>query len=182
MTTREKKEEEAKTEVKDTIYLVPHTHYDAIWVFTKEDYYYINMVAILKEVAELVEKTDYKFLIEQTFLLEELENRYPEVYRKIATSIRRGKIEIADGEYLMADTMLPEGETLIREIQFGKRYAKEKFGVDVPVMWQADSFGLNAQLPQIYKKSGYRYVAFRRGQRSESLRNSYGQPWMERGF
>ena len=163
MTTREKKEEEAKAEVKDTIYLVPHTHYDAIWVFTKEDYYYINMVAILKEVAELVEKTDYKFLIEQTFLLEELENRYPEVFRKIATSIRRGKIEIADGEYLMADTMLPEGETLIREIQFGKRYAKEKFGVDVPVMWQADSFGLNAQLPQIYKKSGYRYVAFRRG-------------------
>ncbi len=163
MTTREKKEEEAKAEVKDTIYLVPHTHYDAIWVFTKEDYYYINMVAILKEVAELVEKTDYKFLIEQTFLLEEMEKRYPEVFSEIAKGIKEGAIEIADGEYLMADTMLPDGETLIREILFGKRYVKEKFGVDVPVMWQADSFGLNAQLPQIYKKSGYKYVAFRRG-------------------
>jgi len=75
MTTLEKKEGEAKVKVKDTIYLVPHTHYDAIWVFTKEDYFYINMVAILKEVAELVEQTDYKFLIEQTFLLEELEKR-----------------------------------------------------------------------------------------------------------
>nr|QNO50844.1 hypothetical protein CMPLHDHG_00009 [Methanosarcinales archaeon ANME-1 ERB6] len=163
MTTLEKKEGKAEVKAKDTIYLVPHTHYDAIWVFTKEDYFYINMVAILKEVAELVENTDYKFLIEQTFLLEELEKRYPEVFRKIATSIQRGKIEIADGEYLMADTMLPEGETLIREILLGKRYVKEKFGVDVPVMWQADSFGLNAQLPQIYKKSGYRYVALRRG-------------------
>jgi len=161
--TTEKKEGEAEVKAKDTIYLVPHTHYDAIWVFTKEDYFYINIVFILKEVAELVEKTDYKFLIEQTFLLEEMEKRYPKVFRKIATSIQRGKIEIADGEYLMADTMLPEGETLIREILLGKRYVKEKFGVDVPVMWQADSFGLNAQLPQIYKKSGYRYVAFRRG-------------------
>ena len=150
-------------EEKDTIYLVPHTHYDAIWVFTKEDYFYINMVSILKEVAELIEKTDYKFLIEQTFLLEEMEKRYPEVFSKIAKSIKEGAIEIADGEYLMADTMLPDGETLIREILLGKRYVKEKFGVDVPVMWQADSFGLNAQLPQIYKKSGYRYVAFRRG-------------------
>ncbi len=157
--TNEKREGEEK----DTIYLVPHTHYDAIWVFTKEDYFYINMVSILKEVAELVEKTDYKFLIEQTFLLEEMEKRYPEVFAKIAQSIKEGAIEIADGEYLMADTMLPDGETLIREILFGKRYVKEKFGVDVPVMWQADSFGLNAQLPQIYKKSGYRYVAFRRG-------------------
>jgi len=30
-------------------------------------------------------------------------------------------------------------------------------------MWQVDRFGKNAQLPQIYKKSGYRYVAFRSG-------------------
>ena len=145
------------------IYLVPHTHYDAIWVFTKEKYFYINMLLILKEVVELVEKTDYKFLIEQTFLLEEMEKRYPELFSRIARCIKCGKIEIADGEYLMADTMLPEGETLIREILVGKRYVKEKFWVDVPVMWQADSFGLNAQLPQIYKKSGYKYVAFRRG-------------------
>ncbi len=152
-----------KKKEKDTIYLVPHTHYDAIWVFTKENYFYINMLLILKEVVGLVEKTDYKFLIEQTFLLEEMEKRYPELFSKIAKCIKEGKIEIADGEYLMADTMLPEGETLIREILMGKRYIRAKFGVDVPVMWQADSFGLNAQLPQIYKKSGYKYVAFRRG-------------------
>ena len=31
------------------IYLVPHTHYDAIWVFNKEDYYYINIEFILKQ-------------------------------------------------------------------------------------------------------------------------------------
>ena len=24
------------------VYLVPHTHYDAIWVFTKEDYQILN--------------------------------------------------------------------------------------------------------------------------------------------
>jgi hypothetical protein len=28
------------------VYLVPHTHYDAIWVFTKEDYFYINIELI----------------------------------------------------------------------------------------------------------------------------------------
>ena len=152
-----------KREEKDTIYLMPHTHYDAIWAFTKEDYFHINMVLILKEVVELIEKTNYKFTIEQTFLLAELEKRYPEVFAKVAKYIKEGKIEIADGEYLMADTMLPEGETLIREVLEGKRYVKEKFGVDVPVMWQADSFGLNAQLPQMYKKLGYKYIAFRRG-------------------
>ena len=148
----------------DKIYLVPHTHYDAVWVFTREDYFHINIDIILEKVVDLIErKKEYRFLIEQTYLLEEVEKKYPELFRKIRRYVKEGKIEIADGEYLMADTMLPQGETLIREIMFGKEFVKEKFDRDVKVMWQADSFGLNAQLPQIYKKSGYRYLAFRRG-------------------
>jgi alpha-mannosidase len=145
------------------IYLVPHTHYDAVWVFTKEDYFYINIELILRKAIELIQKSDYKFLIEQTALIEEIERRNPLLFEKITKLIQAGKIEIADGEYLMADTMIPNGETLVREILFGKRYVNEKFGVDVPVMWAADSFGYNAQFPQILVKSGYKYFAFRRG-------------------
>jgi len=52
---------------------------------------------------------------------------------------------------------------LVREILFGKRYCNEKFGIEVPVAWAADSFGMNAQLPQIYKKTGYKWLALRRG-------------------
>ena len=145
------------------VYLIPHTHYDAVWVFTKEDYFYINIELILKQAVELIQKSDYKFLVEQASLLEEVERRNPHLFAEIKELIKEGKIEIASGEYLMADTMLPNGETLVREILFGKKYLKEKFGIEVPVMWGADSFGYNAQLPQIYKKSGYKYFAFRRG-------------------
>jgi alpha-mannosidase len=77
--------------------------------------------------------------------------------------IAAGKLEIVDGQYLMPDAMLLAGEVLVWEILFGKRYAKEKFGVEVPVAWASDTFGLNAQIPQIYKKSGYKWLAFRRG-------------------
>ncbi len=147
----------------DKIYLVPHSHYDAVWVLTKEDYLYINIDLIVKQALDFVENRDYKFLIEQTALLEEIERRNPQLFERIARCIAVGKVEIAGGEFLMADTMIPYGETLIREIMLGKRYAKEKFGVNVPVMWGADSFGYNAQMPQIYRKSGYKYFAFRRG-------------------
>ena len=54
----------------DEIYLVPHTHYDAICFLTKEDFFYVNIDLILKGVVELLDKTDdYKFTMEQTFLL-----------------------------------------------------------------------------------------------------------------
>ena len=35
------------------VFLVPDTYYDAIWVFTKEDYFYINVDLILKQVVDL---------------------------------------------------------------------------------------------------------------------------------
>jgi len=145
-----------------TIYLTPHTHYDAAWAFTKEEYFQINE-RILEEATQLMETSEFKFCLEQTFLLKHIEEKHPGLFRRLKKMIEAGKLEIVDGQYLMLDTMLPSGEILIRNILLGKRYCKEKFGIEVPVAWAADSFGMNAQLPQIYKKMGYRWLAFRRG-------------------
>ncbi len=144
------------------VYLVPHTHYDVAWAFTKEDYLFINF-SILRKAVSMIRRSDFRFLIEQTYLLEMIEFRDPELFNDIEKAIADGKIEIVDGQYTMPDPMIPGGEILIRDILVGKRYLREKFDIDVPVAWAADGFGLNAQLPQIYKKSGYQWLAFRRG-------------------
>jgi len=145
-----------------TIYLVPPTHYDVAWAFSKEEYLKINET-ILEEALKLMETPEFRFCIEQTFLLKEIEKRNPELWQRIHKMVEADKLEIVDGQYLMPDTMLPTGEVLVREILFGKRYCKEKFGIEVSVAWAADSFGMNAQLPQIYNKAGYKWLAFRRG-------------------
>jgi len=149
-----------------TIYLVPHTHYDVAWAFSKEEYLKINE-AILEEALRLMESPEFKFCIEQTFLLKEIEKRNPPLSKRIEKMIKAGKLEIVDGQYLMPDAMLPTGEVLVRDILVGKRYCEQKFGIEVPVAWAADSFGMNAQLPQIYKKAGYKWLAFRRGARAD---------------
>ena len=149
-----------------TIYLVPHTHYDVAWAFTKEEYLKINE-AIIEEALRLMQAPEFKFCLEQTFLLKEIEKRNPNLWQRMKKMIKAGKLEIIDGQYLMSDTMLPTGEVLVREILVGKRYCKQRFGIEVPVAWAADSFGMNAQLPQIYKKAGYRWLAFRRGARAD---------------
>ncbi len=145
------------------IYLVPHSHYDAVWAFTKEDYLYITIEEILKEVVKMMTKPEYRFLIEQISLIEEIERRNPQLFETIKSLIKSGRIEIAGGEYLMSDTMLSGGETLVRQILIGKTYAREKLGTEIEVMWGADSFGYNSQMPQIYRQAGYRFFAFRRG-------------------
>jgi alpha-mannosidase len=146
------------------IYLIPHTHYDAIWVFNKEDYFHINIEFILKKVVDLMKaNSDYKFTVEQTYLLERVESGYPSLFSDLTRLIKEKRLEIAGGQYLMSDVMLPHGETLIREISKGKKYIKEKFNQDVIVGWGADEFGFNAQWPQILLGCGYRYFVFRRG-------------------
>jgi alpha-mannosidase len=149
-----------------TAYLVPHTHYDVAWAFSKEEYLKINE-AILEQALKLMKKPEFKFCLEQTFLLKEMERRNLSISKRITKMIKAGKCEIVDGQYLMPDAMLPTGEVLVRDILVGKRYCKQKFGSEVPVAWAADSFGMNAQLPQIYKKTGYKWLAFRRGARAE---------------
>jgi alpha-mannosidase len=153
----------SNSEDKPKIFLVPHTHYDAIWIFNKEDYYYINIELILKQALDLIKKTDYKFLIEQTFLLERVESNYPQLFAEVKKNLKEKRIEMAGGQYLLSDTMLPNGEVLIREILEGKRYIKQKLDQDVTVGWGADEFGFNAQWPQILKGCGFKYFAFRRG-------------------
>ena len=111
-----------------TIYRVPHTHYDVAWAFSKEEYLRINE-AILQEAMELMKDPEFKFCLEQTFLLEAIEEGNPELWSGLKEMIETGKLEIVDGQYLMPDTMLPAGEVLVREILFGKRYCQENLAL-----------------------------------------------------
>jgi alpha-mannosidase len=52
------------------------------------------------------------------------------------------------------DCNLIDGESFIRQILYGKKYFKNKFGVDVKLGWNPDSFGYNWNMPQFFKKSG----------------------------
>jgi len=89
-----------------TIYLIPHSHYDVAWALTKEDYLEINE-GILQQAVELMKKyEEYKFCWEQIFPLKVLEGQNPKLWREIKEMIQKGKMEIVDGQYLMADTML----------------------------------------------------------------------------
>ena len=61
------------------------------------------------------------------------------------------------GMWVEPDLNMPDGESQVRQLLIGKRYFQSRFGVDVRIGWNPDSFGYNWQLPQIYKRSGVDY-------------------------
>ena len=57
-----------------------------------------------------------------------------------------------------ADCNISSGESLIRQIFYGKKFFADEFGQgDNVVLWLPDVFGYSAALPQIMKKTGLKY-------------------------
>jgi alpha-mannosidase len=86
-----------------------------------------------------------------------MEEKYPSLHQQIVDRVKQGRWEMVGGMWVEPDLNMPDGESLVRQLLIGKRYFKEKFGVDVRIGWNPDSFGYTWQLPQIYKKSGIDY-------------------------
>ena len=91
-----------------------------------------------------------------------LEAKYPDLFRQIQQRVKEGRWEMVGGMWVEPDLNMPDGESLVRQLLVGKRYFQQKFGMDVNIGWNPDSFGYNWQLPQIYKKSGMNSSSRRR--------------------
>ncbi|OGU44810.1 MAG: hypothetical protein A3G43_14450 [Ignavibacteria bacterium RIFCSPLOWO2_12_FULL_56_21] len=83
-----------------------------------------------------------------------MERLYPETFEKIRKRVKEGRWEITGGMWVEPDCNLPSGDSWARHLLYAKRYFKEKFGVDVKIGWNPDSFGYNGNMPMIYQQAG----------------------------
>ncbi len=97
---------------------------------------------------------EYKFMSSQPQLYQHVKEANPDLYRQIKERVTEGRWEVEGAMWLEADCNLTGGESLVRQILYGKRFMKEEFGVESRMLWLPDVFGYNAALPQILRKSG----------------------------
>jgi len=145
------------------VFIIPHFHFDSEYRKIYNEYLEIAFQRILEFLDTAKNYDDFKFVLDQIVLLEPFIKHFPEKYVELKRLIEEGKVEIVCGMYAMADTNIPSGESLIRQILFHKKWLKEKFNVDSRVLWMIDVFGQNAQMPLICKHTGIRYYVFSRG-------------------
>lgn len=97
---------------------------------------------------------DYIFGASQPQLYLWMKERYPKLYARIKRKVQEGRIEPQGAMWVEADTNITGGESLVRQLLYGKRFFREEFGVDIDYLWLPDVFGYTASLPQILKKAG----------------------------
>ncbi len=140
-----------------TIHLLGHSHIDAVWLWTKDETLKV-CVETFSRVLDLMDKYPGLTFCQSTAQYYEwVEKSRPDLFERIRARVREGRWGIVGGSWVEFDCNLPSGESLVRQMLYGKRYFIEKFGVDVDIAWLPDSFGYCWTLPQILAKSGIKY-------------------------
>lgn len=133
---------------------IGHSHIDTAWLWTfkqtkeKVQRTFATVLNMMREFPE------YKFQASQAQLYQYLKEEAPELYEEVKKKIKEGRWEVEGAMWVEADCNLSGGESLVRQVLYGKRFFMEEFGVDSRVLWLPDVFGYSAALPQILKKSG----------------------------
>ena len=137
-----------------TIRAVGNPHIDMAWLWPWTETVEVVRNTFRSALDLMREYPDFKFTMSSARTYAWMEEKYPDLFQEIQQRVKEGRWEIIGGMWVEPDLNMPGGESLVRQILVGKRYFQQKFGVDVKIGWNPDSFGYNWQLPQIYKKSG----------------------------
>lgn len=128
---------------------IANSHLDVAWLWPIAETERKTIRTISQQLRLLEEYPEAKFLQSQCVLYDMCEKQYPELFEKVKEAISRGQWVAEGAMWVEPDTNLAGGEALIRQFLYGKRYFKEKLGVDSRIAWLPDSFGYSAVLPQI---------------------------------
>lgn len=140
-----------------TIRAIGNSHIDMAWLWPWTETVEVVRNTFRSVLDLMREYPDFKFTMSSARAYEWMEEKYPDLFHEIEQRVKEGRWEVIGGMWVEPDLNMPAGESLVRQILVGKTYFRQKFGVDVKIGWNPDSFGYNWQLPQIYKRSGIDY-------------------------
>src|SRR6059036_3595508 len=144
-------------------HLIPHTHWDREW-YLPAAAFQARLVAVVDELLErLHADPGYRsFLLDgQTVLLEDYLRARPERESDVRALVKTGRLQVGPW-YVLADELIPSGESLIRNLLLGAVDA-ERLGGRLDVLYSPDAFGHPAVLPTLAREFGLKYGVLWRG-------------------
>ena len=153
-----------------TVHLVGNAHLDPVWLW-RWPAGVIEALSTCRTAADLLDRyPQFLFTRSDAWLYEQIERYDAELFSRIVSHARSGRWRIVGGWYIQPDCNFPRAESFRMHAKLGKAYFAEKFGVDVTVGYNVDSFGHNAMIPRFLCDAGYdSYVMMRPMQHEKTL-------------
>ncbi|MFW5751589.1 MAG: alpha-mannosidase, partial [Planctomycetota bacterium] len=134
--------------------LVGHAHMDLVWLWP-ERVTRRKGVHFFSTVLRLLERyPEFTFLQSQPALYEMVAERAPGLMPAVRAHIASGRWEATGAMEVEADTIIPCGEALARNLIYGQQRFVELCGRPSRTLWLPDVFGYSACLPQMLRQVG----------------------------
>lgn len=144
------------------IHLICNAHLDPVWLWQWKEGA-AEAISTFRIAADFCEKYDgFVFNHNEAVLYEWIEEYAPALFERIKKLVAAGKWKIMGGWYLQPDCTMLSGESFLSQIELGRKYFKEKFGVVPKTAVNFDPFGHTKGLVQILAKTGYNAYVFMR--------------------
>src|ERR1700683_4657622 len=153
------------------VYVVPFSHLDLFWACTQEECLSRGNFLTSKAIQLAKRHPEYRYLLETEVFVSNFvdSHRGTQELEDFKQLVKDGHIEIAPLWAAIYQNQT-RGEALVRNVIYGKRYARDIFAVDPMVAHLADIPGFTRQYPQILSKAKVPYMVMTRmGPRDLSL-------------
>ncbi len=146
-----------------TYHLIPHTHWDREWYLTRATFVCRLVPALDDLIGRMETEPGFRvFVLDgQTVLLEDYLAVRPEMEARARALVADGRLQLGPW-YVLADELIPSGESLLRNLLAGRADA-EKFGGRLDVLYSPDAFGHPAIWPALAAEFAIDYGVLWRG-------------------
>jgi len=144
-------------------HLIPHTHWDREW-FLPRAAFHARLIPMFDELIDRLQADAAlrTFLLDgQTVLVEDYLRARPDRENDVRALVKTGRLQVGPW-YVLADELIPSGESLVRNLLLGAADA-ERLGGRLDVLYSPDAFGHPAVLPTLAREFGLKYGVLWRG-------------------
>ncbi|MFK3677613.1 alpha-mannosidase [Microbacterium sp. NPDC090218] len=136
---------------------VGHAHIDSAWLWPVRET--IRKVARTTSsmTALLEEQPEFEYGMSSAQQYAWIKEHRPEVWERVKAAVAEGRFLPLGGMWVESDTVMPTGESLVRQFSHGQRFFEREFGIRSKGVWLPDSFGYSPALPQLMRRAGFEW-------------------------
>lgn len=134
--------------------LTGHAHIDLAWLWPYRETR-SKLRRTFHTALSLIERFEgFRFNQSTAYYYAQIAEDDPALFESVKEKVLTGQWETIGGMWIEPDTMMPSGESLVRQILYGQLYFERTFGKRHTVCWLPDCFGFSGALPQLLKQGG----------------------------
>ena len=145
-----------------TVHIVLNAHLDPVWMWPWQAGLDEALATCRSACDRLDAHPDIVFSRNEAWIYQQVERVEPKLFERIRAHVKAGRWEIVGGWWLQPDCNLPSGFGMEKQIELGKRYFLDRFGVFPEVGYNVDSFGHAATLPALMRAAGQSHYVMMR--------------------